>query len=186
MNSLSVGLPFFLILVMFRLRACFYLLLMHLYCSLSLSHIFLGSLGFWKEWPNRCEAFFRGVCKPMQVGKFASIICHGPCSNRDQSRPWKCLCLFTPCGHLPVELVPTAEWGMEARHFSSYTATLLQWQSALRSQYFYFFFSWKCHNVPCAGGRKWGQTTVQKQNNVVCATSAWIFIFYCAVDTGTW
>lgn len=67
MNSLSVGLPFFLILVMFRLRACFYLLLMHLYCSLSLSLTFFsGVWGFGRNGQiaaRHSSGGFASLCK---------------------------------------------------------------------------------------------------------------------------
>lgn len=91
--------PFFCI-IFFCLRACFYLLLMHLHCSFLLS--FLGTGAAWGSGGNRqiSVRHFSGVCKPMQVRKLASVICHGPCSNSDESLPWKCLCLFTPCSQL--------------------------------------------------------------------------------------
>lgn len=131
------ALPFFCILSSY-LRARFYL-----FNSLALFSHFLLSWRRGMPWGYKgngqitARHFSRGVFKPMQVWKLASMICHGPCSNSDESLPWKCLLSF----HTLRPAEPHSWVRDGSRHFSSCTATLRQWTKCFnRSHYFYFIF----------------------------------------------
>lgn len=81
----------------------------------------------------------------------------------------------------PAELVPTAEWGI----YCNFLAVTKCFNVRV---FLFLFFSWKCHNVPCARERYGTDNNAKKKKKRLYykCEDFYFLLSPCAVDIGTW